>query len=476
MQYRILLVDDDREQLKATSDFLEFHGYAVEAVDNGADARARVRRNQNAYALAILDYKMGDTPTDETGAEIAKDLLALSSELFILMYSGKYQPDVVKSTFKVGVVDFINKDAPREELIEAIECICRKYEETVRTVRSFQAESDNEKVIESTGMVGRSAKLAEVSRKVLRVRKAPRDTTVLITGPTGSGKELVAKAIHSGPKALFGVVNCANLSQGNLMESELFGYVKGAFTGADRDKVGMIQRFEGGTFFLDEIHHLTQVDQSRLLRALNDHSVRRIGASDEKQVDIRFIVGSSADLEAMVERGEFLRDLFYRVRGGVWIEVPALKDRPEDIEPLVSHFCKMYNEKNGQNRTVLAKTVRYLEQYDWPGNVRDLGAMILDVFTNSDIEKIEPEHLNPKYFKKVPLQRPKTYEEIKQELADREREHINVAIKASNNNRSEAARLLGLKRNTLHMRMDRLGLLDDETVVDAATLVGSDIH
>ena len=461
MQYRVLLVDDDREHLNATAEFLEFHGYSVETVDNGRDARAKLRRNRDGFALVLLDYKMGDLPTDETGANIAKDLLAISPDLFILMYSGKYSVEVVKSMFKIGAVDFISKDAQRPELLETVEAICRKYEETARTVQAFQPESEDEKLLESLGMVGRDRKTIEVAKQVIRVRQTPRKKSVLVTGPTGSGKELVARGIHSGPKSLFGVVNCGNLAHGNLLESELFGYVKGAFTGADKDKVGMIQKFQGGTFFLDEVQALGKLDQQKLLRMLNDHSIRRIGSSEEIQVDVRFVIGSSANLEAMVERGEFSEDLFYRVRGH-WIEVPGLKDRPSDIEPLVSYLCRLHNEETGQNRQFLAKTVRYLEQYDWPGNVRDLQSMVDDVLTNSDAEKIEPHHLNPKYFKKNSVQKRPTYEEFKKAQEDLERDLIVNAIKASSGNRAEAARSLGLNRSSLHMRMERLGLLENE--------------
>jgi len=284
---------------------------------------------------------------------------------------------------------------------------------------------------------------------------------VLITGESGTGKELVARAVHNlSPlhDRPFIVCNCTTLAP-TLLESELFGYVRGAFTGADRDRKGLFEAAHGGTIFLDEIGELPLGVQVKLLRVLENREIKRIGSPEPLRVDIRVIAATNRELPQMVQQGTFRDDLYYRLNVGA-IHLAPLRERPDDIEPLVSHFTAICNEKLGRTIAgVSPQVLGILMRYQWPGNVRELANVIERAMVVAKGSVILPEHLPPHLFETraaAPNGESGHLPELSLEAA--EREQILRALQASGGKRIEAARLLGLSRRTLYRKLDRYGI------------------
>jgi len=293
-------------------------------------------------------------------------------------------------------------------------------------------------------------------------RLARYPTTALITGESGTGKELVARAVHNlSPlhDRPFIVCNCTTLAP-TLLESELFGYVRGAFTGADRDRKGLFEAAHGGTIFLDEIGELPLGVQVKLLRVLENREIKRIGSPEPLRVDIRVIAATNRVLPTMVADGTFRDDLYYRLNVGA-IQLTPLRERIEDIEPLVGHFTGICNEKLGRSIAgVSPQVMTILMRYQWPGNVRELANVIERAMVVAKGSVILPEHLPPHLFETRPAATQGSDSNRLPELSleSAEREQILRALQASGGKRIEAARLLGLSRRTLYRKLDRYGI------------------
>ncbi len=314
------------------------------------------------------------------------------------------------------------------------------------------------------GLVGTSAPMRRLYAIMDRVKDA--DVPVLITGESGTGKEVVAKAIHdSGPSAKrpFLGVNCGAIPE-NLLESELFGHVKGAFTGAERDRKGLFREAEGGTILLDEIGEMPHKMQASLLRVLQEKCVRPIGGAKEEPVDVRVIAATNRDLSQMVAAGTFREDLFYRLHV-VELAVPALRDRLEDVAALLDHFLKLFSARHRRERkTVSREALRVLGSYTWPGNVRQLEHVLLNAWLMSEGDEITPEDLEiptgaPRSVtsetRAVAVGRAKSSVEFKES----ERERILAALAACNWNRAHAAKMIGVPRRTFYRRLKEFGIL-----------------
>jgi transcriptional regulator with PAS, ATPase and Fis domain len=306
------------------------------------------------------------------------------------------------------------------------------------------------------GMVGRSKPMADLFAFVERL--APYPTTALVMGESGTGKELVARAIHRlsprRDRALV-VCNCTTLAP-TLIETELFGHVRGAFTGADRDRKGLFEAAHGGTIFLDEVGDLPTSAQAKLLRVLEEREIRRVGAVDPITVDVRVVAATNRDLAGMVARGEFRDDLYYRLNVGT-ILLPPLRQRLDDLEPLVRHFVLRCNQRLGRNVTGVAPQVLALfGRHPWPGNVRELANVIERAMVAAAGNVILPEHLPP-LLRHPQTDTPAAPAALTLEAA--ERDQILRAIDAAGGKRNAAARLLGLSRRTLYRKLDRHGLV-----------------
>lgn len=450
MRYRILVVDDDSLVLSSTRLLLEQKGYEVETASSGEAALKLLKANPESYSLVLLDYQM----KSKNGAETAKECLTVCRNIYVLIHSGDMSREAMKRTWEAGAVSFIEKGCSCQELLETIAHWSHKHAETLATLNPFRPEEHKDRIA-SLEMVSRSAALHEIGQKVDRYRESRQN--VLILGETGTGKELVARALHSAESGSFFAINCAAYKgSAELLESELFGYERGAFTGAAQEKKGILEAANGGTVFLDEVHHLSLTAQAKLLRVIQDRKIRRVGGTKEYPVAFRLVAAAKPELEALCEKGEFLRDFYHRLNV-LPLSLPALRDRPEDVEPLVAYFCRRYFEGTGQRKTFLLRTIRYLERYPWPGNVRELENTVYRLLTDCTAETVAPEQLDAKYFGPGQNSFTLTYDDLKKRHEKEEREHI-ISILKNSKSKLHAAQKLGLSASTLHSIMKRVGL------------------
>ncbi|MBX9766804.1 MAG: sigma-54 dependent transcriptional regulator [Bdellovibrionales bacterium] len=450
-KYNILIADDDDENLSSTRNLLQRWGYDVDTVSTGEEAIDCVRGGSKQYAVALIDYQM----PGKNGAETSEEIRSISNEIVILIYSAYPTVDSLKSSIRAGAINFIEKSEDIEYLKKSIAQACIEHEK-VRTLRPLLTTTEYEKQISSIGMVGRSASLADVVERVHRYRSSKK--TVLVMGETGVGKELVAKAIHNGRSDTFFPINCAAFENSSLIESELFGYEKGAFTGASNRKAGIFEIARGGTIFLDELPHLPMGAQAKLLRVLREKKIRRVGGQQEIDVDFRLVVAAHPNIEEKVANGMFLPDLYYRIKF-LSIEIPPLRQRVEDIEPLITSLCEKHNRETGQKKTFLVKTIRQMEKYRWPGNVGELDGCVSALLMNSDKETIDVHQLEPKFVDndEMSLNSKETYAQLEAKQDHEKRQFLMYVIKGSKSLR-HAAQKMGIKPSSLHALIDRLDL------------------
>ncbi|HWP67494.1 MAG TPA: sigma-54 dependent transcriptional regulator [Candidatus Limnocylindria bacterium] len=445
---KILVVEDDPDIRAILSRFLGRRGYTVKAAENGADALELLAHEP--VDLILSDVRM---PRMD-GLELLAAVRQRDPEVqLVLMTAYSTVRDAVEA-IQAGAADYVEKPIDFRRLERVVTNVLekRKLEHRTRILeRRLQG------VVEFEGMIARSQAMLEVFAFIERLARYP--TTALITGESGTGKELVARALHNLSPLRdkpFVTCNCTTLTP-TLLESELFGYVRGAFTGADRDRIGLFEAANGGTIFLDELGELPLGVQVKLLRVLENREIKRVGSPTPIHIDIRVIAATNRDLEEMVAAGTFRGDLFYRLNVGT-IALPALRDRPDDIEPLVRHFIAVCNAKLGRSIAgVSPRVLDLLQRYPWPGNVRELANVIERALVVARGTVVLPEHLPPLLL------------ETRHETAGRsgapelsleaaEREQILRALQASGGKRIEAARLLGLSRRTLYRKLDRYGI------------------
>jgi two-component system response regulator AtoC len=439
---KILVIDDEKGIRETLSLILGMEGYDVETTGNAADGLSRMDSGE-AYDFIICDIRLPGMG----GIEFLKEALEREAPAVIIMISAYGTMENSIEAIKAGAADYINKPINSEELILRM----RMAEERQKLkVRNDYLERELGIAGEPGEIIYSSAKMDEVielSRKASQFK-----TTVLITGESGTGKELVAKAIHSGsPRkdSPFVAVNCAAIPEA-LIESELFGYAKGAFTGADGARRGLIEEAGGGTLFLDEIGELPMQLQPKLLRVLQESEIRRLGDTKVIKVDVRVIGATSRDLEQDVADGRFRNDLFYRLNVFP-VKIPPLRERKEDIPGLVAHFIAKYGRHvNRRVREATPEVIAELSTYDWPGNVRELENVVERAIILSDseyitrIEKVTGES-GPGAAIKDWIGRV-SFNEAKQEI---ERAYIERALTETGGNRTRAAKVLGISRRSL---------------------------
>lgn len=365
MKHTILIVDDSALDLEGLQYLLEEAGYLVKGVQDSEDGVAFVRQHRGLVSLAIVDYNM----PGNNGARVAEILKEIDPAIQIATYSGDSRSDVYES-LATGSQYFIQKGIAPEKLLAIVKMFCNRFEQKHRTIFIEPVTDADIKKISEIGLTGVSRHLLEVVRLVKTF--APIEETVLITGENGTGKEKVARAVHnfSGRRGPFIPVNCGAIPH-DLLESELFGHEKGAFSGAIRDKSGLVQAAMGGTIFLDEIGDLPLQLQVKLLRFLQEGEVRPVGSNKTFKVDSRVIAATNVDLEKAVDAGRFRQDLFYRIKG-FQIPLSPLRERKEDIKPLVLRFSETVAAEKGTRKEFLEETLKLLLRYDWPGNIREL--------------------------------------------------------------------------------------------------------
>lgn len=434
---RLLVVEDDAGVRTTIVNFLELEGYAVDAVASSDEALARL--DQNPYPIVISDiYIDGRTGLDVLEAARRKD-----PSCSVILMTARGTMETVMAATRGGAFDYIAKPFELDRMLETV-----KRAEAALGEEAGEVEPEE---LPETEMIGSSPAMVEIYKTVSRV--APTDATVLIEGETGTGKELIARMIHrNSPRAAqtFAPVDCASITP-TLLESELFGALKGAYTGADRDRTGVLESAHHGTVFLDEIGDIDPGIQVKLLRFLQEREVRPVGASRSKAVDVRVIAATNRPLQKMVDEGKFREDLWFRVNV-VRITIPPLHDRRGDIPLLARFFVNKYNQRYGHDVKLMESGVRAMEEYGWPGNVRQLQHLIERLVILVQGGRIDDEAVRDALEAMDARDRPA------ETLAEAETEQIRRVLAATGGNKSRAAQILGIERKTLYRKLERMKL------------------
>ncbi|HEU4563721.1 MAG TPA: sigma-54 dependent transcriptional regulator [Gemmatimonadaceae bacterium] len=446
---RILVIDDEASLRHTLSLILAGDGHEVVTAANGEEGLARLEADD--VELALCDIRMPALG----GLEFVERHQARGGRALVIMMSAYGDIDTAIAAMQRGAYDYIAKPFRAEEVL----LVVRKAVERERLrerVRHLEGELS---ALGGGEIVGRGAAIRDAMELARKVARHP--TTVLITGESGTGKELLARLVHaSSPRAErpFVAVNCGAIPE-TLLESELFGHVKGAFTGADRDKPGLFEEAQGGTLFLDEIGELPLPLQVKLLRALQECEVRPLGAGSARPVDVRVVAATNRDLAAAVSAGRFRDDLFYRVNV-VAIRLPALRERREDIPALAMHFVERCNRRLGLRvRAIAPAAMRALAEHPWPGNVRELENAIERAMVVVAGDTIEREHLPDTLLAPEPLLAPASDDlSVKRHTETLERTLIRRALERTAGNRTRAARLLDLSHRALLYKIREYGI------------------
>jgi DNA-binding NtrC family response regulator len=446
------MLDDNLKNLSATKGFLEINGYEVETTSVIDKALELVRENE--YALLLLDFQMPEM----NGDLVALRIHEISPLQQIAMFSSDQSRDAIKRSHKAGAVEFIDKNGDPDELLSTIATYCARYDKICKTIRPLNDKNENAALLGSLKMVGRSEIMAEVAAKIRKLGEAS-DISVFISGESGTGKELVAKALHntsSRGKKPFIAINCSAIPA-QLLESELFGHAKGAFTGAVDHKVGLFVQAQGGTIFLDEVSEMPIELQAKLLRVLQERVVTPVGAKSPIKLDVRILSASHRDLEAQVAAGKFREDLMYRIKVSD-IYLPPLRERKEDIEPLIGFFTEYFSKNVSLRKRFLSATLDVLKQYSWPGNVRELSNFVERSLIECSGNAIRVEDLDRRLFAKVDQVADTSTSDLEsfdQKQRAAKFEFIQKVIDESDS-KAEAARSLGVSPTNLQYLLKSL--------------------
>jgi two-component system nitrogen regulation response regulator NtrX len=449
---RILVVDDEPGIRQSLCGVLEDDGYVCSAVGSGEDCLTEIARQP--YDVILLDVWLPGLDGLETLARIQEIPLTDRPEVVIISGHGTIET-AVRAT-KLGAFDFIEKPLT----IEKVSVVVKNAVQQRRLQLEVERLKDNER---APSIIGESISMKAL-RQQLRLM-AGTNGRVLIFGESGTGKELVAQAIHTlslRASEAFVEVNCAAIPE-ELIESELFGHRKGSFTGAQEDKVGKLQKADGGSLFLDEVGDMSLKTQAKVLRALEEQRFEPVGAAQSIQVDVRVIAATNKNLEDEIERGNFREDLFYRLNV-IPFYVPPLRDRVEDVTVLADHFLKEFTTAYGRKpKELTPEAYRVLQDYSWPGNVRELRNLMERIVIMNPQIRIDARHipLNPSrraVFER-PLDRFGSLQEVREAA---EREYILKKLEETKGNVTRTAELLGLERSNLYRKMKSLGIAPKE--------------
>jgi two-component system NtrC family response regulator len=455
MTPKILVVDDEESLRRVTQVRLERAGYSVSVAESGEAALAALARTP--HDMAITDMRMPGM----SGLDLLRKIRSEYADMAVVVVTAFGTVETAVEAMKAGAYDYLTKPIDGDELLlvvdRALEHLRLKEE-----VRSLRTSLDKKYGFEN--IIGHSRSLLYALD--VAARAAESDSTVLIHGETGTGKELLAKAIHFNSQRRgkpFVAINCGAIPR-ELLESELFGHVKGAFTGAVSHKRGKVEMADSGTLFLDEIGELPPELQVKILRTIQEREIEKLGGLEATQINVRIIAATNRNLEAMVEDETFRKDLYYRL-SVIPLELPPLRQRVDDIPDLAEHFFVRAKQRLGRPDLVLPQgLIRYFSGYHWPGNVRELENVIERVIVLARGKEITLEDLPPNL-----RQEPSALDAIKFELPDSgislegvERELILRALEKCGWNQSKAARYLDISRRTLGYRMEKFGLAKQE--------------
>ncbi len=452
MKGSILIADDEAGIRESLTIVLEDEGYNCTTVQDGEEAINAI--DDKSFDIIISDLKMPKTD----GIGVLEHALQYSSETLTIIITAHATIETAITALRKGAADYILKPLDFDEVLIRIENLL-EHKKVVQENKYLREQIDQE--YNFNHIIGESETMEKVYKMVDRVSSAT--SNVLITGDSGTGKELVARAIHfhgDRAKKPFLAINCGAIPD-DLVESELFGHKKGAFTGADSDKDGIFIAANGGTVFLDEVAEIPLNLQVNLLRVIQQREVKPVGSNQTLSFNTRIIAATNKDLEAEVEEGNFRDDLFYRLNV-VEISLPTLQQRREDIPLLAHHFLKKYNKELKRNlKGISSEAMSAMMTYEWKGQVRELENVIERAVLLSDNEYLMPEDLpgsiqNVSGSEEIDI----NTEKLEGAVQGFEKHHIQSMLKRTDGNKSEAARLLGIDPSTLYRKMERLGLSD----------------
>lgn len=448
---KILIVDDEPRILLLMKSLLKANGYEVESARDGASALEVVRAG--GADIVVTDLRM--QPMD--GLALFREIKALDDSIPVILLTAYASVETAIDAMKSGIFDYLTKPFKVDEMLECL----KRAEEKVRTSASVAATAAVAPLrYRFESFIASSPAMNEVCETIAKV--APTAATVLINGESGTGKEVVARAIHKSSSRAgkpWVAVNCAAIPE-NLLESEMFGHVKGAFTGAIADKEGLFEAANGGTLFLDEISSMPLILQGKLLRVLQERELRRVGGTKNIPVDVRVIAASNANLEEAVVKGTFRSDLFYRF-AVITIDIPPLRKRPEDILPLARHFLA---EEVGKGRPIPVigeAAANILLAYDWPGNVRELENCVKHALAFWQGGEISPRELPSRVVEHKPASTAfgplgagsSSNASLKSFLKQKEREYIGQILNAAGGDKEKAAETLEVNLSTLYRKL-----------------------
>lgn len=466
MKPKILIVDDD--QSVHGSFLLAFRNSEIENLaeiefaDCCEDALEKIKVDPFSYCLAFVDYQFKKkNQVHALGHLLAKEIKDINPCLTTVIMSGDESKEALKDWLSSGVDKFLYKPLSNEVIRAISENAIESYGVNLQEEQTHKFDSKEQKLV---GLAGKSKNIKQVCN--LAIKYAACDQPALILGETGTGKELVAKAIHENSKRRTGpfvVVNCAAFSKG-LFESELFGHVKGAFTDAKEDKLGKFRQAHKGTIFLDEIHHLSVSQQASLLRAIQEKQILPVGGKNPIAVDFRLIVAGKPNLRALTESGEFLPDLYFRIKHLDLVILP-LRERPEDILPSIAYAQNKLERDSKIYKKIMKPALDKLTGYNWPGNVRELIGEIERLYVVTDKSIIRecdlPKHIleqNTFSYYKSNVDELISLEDLDQMQKNQQIALIITAMKMTNYNITKAGILLGVTRTTLSSKLKALGL------------------
>ncbi len=447
---RILVADDEEIMRDVLGEMLVRENYKVDLAQSGTQALDMLRDGR--YSVVLLDLMMPDMD----GLQVLEELRKLDGRPVAVVLTAYGSIEKAVKATKLGAFDFITKPFKNDELLLAVKNAMEQHELREENLRLKQSLRER---YNFRNIIGKSAAMQQIFDLITQV--APRRSTVLIQGQSGTGKELVAKAIHASSgraDAPFVAINCGNIPS-DLLESEIFGHVRGAYTGATSAKKGLFEVADGGTLFLDEVATISMEIQGKLLRVIQEREFRRLGGLENIKVDVRIIAATNIDLQTAVQQGSFRDDLFYRLNV-IAIKLPPLRERTEDIPLLVDHFIKKYSEENEREIcTIDPPAMKVLLDYDWPGNVRELenvieravvlapGNLITSDFFPKNITTVAPGAAAPFPGDGLPL---------KERVVHFEKALIMAALDRTDWNQKKAAELLSVNATTLSEKLKRL--------------------
>jgi len=434
---RLLVVEDDPAVRTTVVTFLELEGYAVDAVASTGEALERLA--ETSYPIVISDIYIDD----RTGLDVLDAARHKDPQCSVILMTARGTMETVMAATRGGAFDYVAKPFEIDRMLDTI-----KRAEAARQDHEKEAGPDD---VPESEMIGSSAAMVEIYKTASRV--APTDATVLIEGETGTGKELVARMIHrfsARANQPFVPVDCASIAP-TLLESELFGALKGAFTGADRDRMGVIESANRGTVLLDEIGDIELNFQFKLLRFLQEREIRPVGAARGKQVDVRVLAATNRDIQKLVEEGGFREDLWFRLNV-VRIVIPPLRERRGDVPLLARFFLNKYNARYRQSARLMESGLKALQEYTWPGNVRQLQHLVERLSILAASGRIDAEAVQQA------LAAMESREDPVETLAEAEEEQIRRVLAATGGNKSRASQILGIERKTLYRKLERMKL------------------